>query len=114
MEECLFCRIAAGTIPARTVFADDDVVAFEDIQPQAPIHLLVIPRRHMASLNDLEARDHQLMGRLLEVAGRLAGERGLTDRGYRVVTNTGPDAGQSVGHLHLHLLGGRPLGWPPG
>ena len=114
MEECLFCRIAAGTIPARTVFEDDEVVAFEDIQPQAPVHLLLIPRRHVANLNDLGAGDHLLMGRLLEVARRLAGERGLSERGYRVVTNTGPDAGQSVLHLHLHLLGGRPLGWPPG
>ncbi|HEX7879205.1 MAG TPA: histidine triad nucleotide-binding protein [Candidatus Eisenbacteria bacterium] len=114
MEECLFCRIAAGTIPARTVFEDDDVVAFEDIQPQAPVHLLLIPRRHVANLNDLGSDDHHLVGRLLEVAKRLAGERGLAETGYRVVTNTGADAGQTVLHLHLHLLGGRPLGWPPG
>ena len=114
MEECLFCRIAAGTIPSRTVFADDDVVAFEDIQPQAPVHLLLIPRRHVADLNELTSGDHPLVGRLLEVARHLAGERGLSDSGYRVVTNTGPDAGQTVRHLHLHLLGGRPLGWPPG
>src|SRR6187401_295854 len=94
MEECLFCRIAAGTIPARTVFADDDVVAFEDIQPQAPVHLLLIPRRHVANLNDLASGDHLLLGRMLDVARRLAAERGLSERGYRVVTNTGPDAGQ--------------------
>jgi histidine triad (HIT) family protein len=114
MDDCLFCRIAAGTIPARTVFSDEQVMAFDDIHPQAPVHVLVIPRRHVADLNDTEGADHALMGRLLDVARRIAGERGLAEKGFRVVTNTGPDGGQTVSHLHLHVLGGRPLGWPPG
>ena len=114
MSDCLFCRIAAGTIPARLVHSDDEIVAFEDINPQAPVHLLIIPRRHLTGLEAATAGDAPLVGRLAVVARQLAHERGLDGRGYRVVTNNGPDAGQSVPHLHFHLLGGRPLGWPPG
>ncbi|MDZ4806121.1 MAG: histidine triad nucleotide-binding protein [Candidatus Eisenbacteria bacterium] len=114
MDECLFCRIAVGTVPAKVVFADEEFVAFEDIQPQAPVHLLLIPRRHLPGLNDLAPDDDALFGRLGLLARRLAHERGLAEAGYRIVVNSGPDAGQSVFHLHLHLLGGRPLGWPPG
>lgn len=114
MDECLFCRIAAGTVPAKVVFADEEFVAFEDIQPQAPLHLLLIPRRHLPGLNDLAPDDDALLGKLGRLARQLAGERGLAEAGYRIVVNSGPDAGQSVFHLHLHLLGGRPLGWPPG
>lgn len=114
MDECLFCRIAAGTIPAKLVFSDDEIIAFPDIQPQAPVHLLLIPRRHLSGLNDLTPEDGALFGRLGLAAQRLARERGLSENGYRIVVNCGPDAGQSVPHLHIHLLGGRTLGWPPG
>jgi len=114
MEECLFCRIAAGTIPAKLVYADEEIIAFEDIQPQAPVHLLLVPRRHLPGLNDLTPEDSALFGRLGLAARRLAAERGLSESGYRIVVNSGPDAGQSVPHLHIHLLGGRALGWPPG
>ena len=111
---CLFCRIAANEIPHRRVFEDDAVVAFEDINPQAPVHLLVIPRRHIATLNDLSPGDDALLGRMLRLAASLAKERGIAEPGYRVVTNCNAGAGQSVFHLHLHVLGGRPMTWPPG
>ncbi len=111
--DCLFCSIASGDVPAATVHEDDEVIAFRDIQPRAPTHLLVIPRRHIASVRELTADDGQLIARLFEVVRQLADDAGL-DAGYRVVTNVGPDAGQSVEHLHLHLLGGRAMGWPPG
>lgn len=113
-EGCLFCRIAAGEIPAKLVYEDDDVVAFRDINPQAPTHILIIPRRHIASVNDLEAGDAELVGRLYLVARELAERDGIAQSGYRLVLNTGPGAGQTVDHIHLHLLGGRPLHWPPG
>lgn len=114
MSDCLFCRIAAGEIPATKLFQDDDVVAFADVNPQAPTHLLVIPRKHVASLDDARPADRVLLGRLLEVGAQLARERGLQSSGYRAVVNTGPDAGQSVFHLHLHVLAGRRFSWPPG
>jgi histidine triad (HIT) family protein len=110
MHECIFCRIANGSIPTSFIHEDDEAVAFSDIQPQAPVHLLVVPRRHVASLND--ARDEALLGRLLTVARQVAAKAGLEQ--YRVVINTGADAGQSVFHLHLHVLGGRVMAWPPG
>jgi histidine triad (HIT) family protein len=113
-EGCLFCRIAAGEIPAKLVYEDDDVVAFRDINPQAPTHILIIPRRHIASVNDLEAGDAELVGRLYLAARELAEREGIAKSGYRLVLNTGPGAGQTVDHIHLHLLGGRPLHWPPG
>ena len=110
-ENCLFCRVAAGEIPANIVYSDAAALAFRDINPQAPTHILVIPRAHLASLNDAEGHD---LGLLLQAAARVARQEGLAEDGYRVVINTGADAGQTVFHLHLHLLGGRPLAWPPG
>ncbi|MFN8619388.1 MAG: histidine triad nucleotide-binding protein [Chloroflexota bacterium] len=112
--DCLFCRIAAGEIPATIVHQDDLVVAFRDISPQAPTHILLIPRRHLASVGDVADGDGELLARLMTTATRLATDAGLDRSGYRLVTNTGPDAGQSVAHLHWHLLGGRPMAWPPG
>jgi histidine triad (HIT) family protein len=114
MDDCLFCRIAAGTVPARVLFADDEVVVFHDIAPQAPVHLLVIPRRHITSLAHAQEGDGVMLGTLLAHAAEAARRSGLTADGYRVVVNTGANAGQAVPHLHLHVLGGRPMGWPPG
>ncbi len=113
-DPCLFCRIATGDIPAKVVYEDDGVVAFRDINPQAPTHILIIPRRHIPSVNALEAGDAELVGRLYLVARELAETEGISGAGYRLVMNTGPAAGQSVDHIHLHLLGGRSLHWPPG
>jgi histidine triad (HIT) family protein len=112
-QSCLFCRIVAGEIPAAKVFEDGRAVAFRDINPQAPTHVLVIPRKHVASLDDAAAGDEELLGHLLRVASRVAAGEGLTG-GYRTVVNNGPDAGQTVFHIHVHVLGGRPLNWPPG
>jgi diadenosine tetraphosphate (Ap4A) HIT family hydrolase len=112
--ECLFCRIAAKQIPAKLVFENEGVVAFEDIAPRAPTHVLVIPREHIASSLEVEPRHREVVGELVEVAARLARERGFADEGYRLVLNTNAAAGQTVFHLHLHLLGGRAFGWPPG
>lgn len=114
MNECLFCQIAAGTIPCDAVHQDDEFLAFRDINPQAPVHVLLIPRRHVAALTDLQDGDAGMMGRLALRAGALARELGLDEGGYRWVINCGEDGCQSVPHLHLHLLGGRRLGWPPG
>jgi len=108
----VFCRIAGGEIPATVVKRGDGMLAFRDLNPQAPTHLLVIPAHHVASLND--AKDPALLGRLLAFARDVARETGVADKGYRVVVNTNPDGGQTVFHLHLHLLGGRPMTWPPG
>ena len=113
-ESCIFCRIVAGEIAARRVYEDDQVVAFEDLSPQAPTHVLVIPRRHLASLLDAEPADEALLGRLQRVATEIARQRGHDHGGFRVVTNTLADAGQTVFHLHVHLLGGRRFHWPPG
>lgn len=113
-SDCIFCKVASGEVPARIVYRDDEVVAFEDIQPQAPVHLLVIPRRHVPTLLDTDAGDAELLGRLQTTAVKLAREKGLDEDGFRLVTNTLEGAGQSVFHIHLHLLGGRPLTWPPG
>jgi histidine triad (HIT) family protein len=112
--DCLFCKIAAGQIPAKTVYQDERVLAFRDINPQAPVHVLVIPRKHVASLNHISAEDEALMGWLTLVAQKIARDEGIADSGWRAVLNTGKDGGQSVSHVHLHVLGGRPLGWPPG
>ena len=111
--DCLFCKIAAKQIPAEIVYEDPDIFAFEDIGPQAPTHLLICPRKHIASLQDANEQDQITLGKLQIIAARLAREKNLA-KGYRTVINTGPDAGQSVSHLHLHLLGGRALAWPPG
>ena len=111
---CLFCDIVAGKIPAKVVHQDDAVLAFRDINPQAPTHVLVIPKRHITSLNDLTEGDDGLVGRLVRTGKDIAKQEGLAERGFRVLFNAGPDAGYSVYHIHLHLVGGRKLGWPPG
>ena len=114
MSDCLFCKIRDGQIPAAVTFRDEDVLAFKDISPKAPFHQLVIPIRHVVSLAIVEEKDAVLLGKLMLVGARLARESGLAEGGFRVVTNVGPDAGQSVLHVHLHVLAGRPLAWPPG
>ena len=115
MADCLFCKIVAGEIPARIAKRTADAVAFHDIDAKAPVHVLVIPTRHVPAVRNATGADgERLLGRLLAFCAEVAGELGLDGRGYRIVTNTGPDAGQSVDHLHLHVLGGRRMGWPPG
>jgi histidine triad (HIT) family protein len=114
MPDCLFCKIARREIPGTIVFEDDRILAFNDINPQAPTHVLLIPKRHIATLNDLQADDDGLVGELVRRAALIAHERGLSAGGYRTVFNTNRDAGQTVFHIHLHLLGGRSLQWPPG
>ncbi len=110
MADCIFCRIARGEVPAAFLYEDDRVVAFADISPQAPVHVLVVPRRHIASVAALKADDAALAGHMVMVTQKLAGELGVAASGYRLVANAGPDSGQLVPHLHFHLLGGRPLG----
>jgi histidine triad (HIT) family protein len=114
VSDCLFCKLIAGQIPATIVYQNDDVVAFKDITPQAPTHVLIVPRRHIAGLNDLSAADDALVGQMVRTAASIAKENGHADRGYRTVFNCNADAGQTVFHLHLHLLGGRTMTWPPG
>ena len=113
-EDCLFCKIFAREIPAQEVFRDDDIVAFEDIRPVAPTHVLVIPKQHIPSIHDLTRDQGPMLARMMEVANRVADERKVDRDGYRLVFNKGPQAGQSVYHVHLHLLGGRAMSWPPG
>ena len=113
-EDCLFCKIFAREIPAKEVFRDDDIVAFEDIRPVAPTHVLVIPKEHIPSIHDLTRDQGPMLARMMEVANRIADERKVDRDGYRIVFNKGPQAGQSVYHVHLHLLGGRAMSWPPG
>ncbi|MGE0126933.1 MAG: histidine triad nucleotide-binding protein [Blastocatellales bacterium] len=113
-SNCLFCRIIAGEIPSNNVYEDDLALAFRDINPQAPTHVLIIPKKHIATLNDLSQGDQALMGHLTLVASKLAEQSSIAASGYRTVINTGVGAGQSVWHIHVHLLGGRELGWPPG
>jgi histidine triad (HIT) family protein len=113
-QDCLFCGIAEGRIPTKFVREDDDTVAFQDIDPQAPVHTLVIPRKHLGSLDEADADDGALLGALLTAARDVARKAGIADSGYRTVINTGEEGGQSVGHLHVHVLGGRPMSWPPG
>jgi histidine triad (HIT) family protein len=110
---CIFCRIAAKDIASTVVYEDAEIVAFRDLSPQAPTHVLVIPKRHVASLDDMTDADAALLGALVLAAKKVAGAAGL-GTGYRIVSNCGPDAGQSVAHVHLHVLGGRPMSWPPG
>ena len=114
MPDCLFCKIIAGEIKGAIVYEDDRLVALSDINPQAPMHLLVIPRRHVSSLNDLSPADDALVGEMTRRAAALAKEHGYADRGYRTVFNCNAEAGQTVFHIHLHVLGGRRLTWPPG
>jgi len=113
-SNCLFCRMLSGEIPVNKVYEDDQAFAFRDINPQAPTHVLVIPRRHVAALSEASDEDQSLLGHLSLVATRVAQQEGVAESGYRTVINSGLDAGQSVLHLHVHVLGGRPLNWPPG
>jgi len=114
MDDCLFCKIATGTIPAKLIFEDDQVVAFDDIHPQAPHHKLIIPRKHIATLNDLSESDNALLGHIVQTAQKIAKQLGIADEGYRLVMNCNRGAGQTVFHIHAHLLGGRQMIWPPG
>lgn len=111
---CLFCRIVTGEIPSKKVYEDDQLFAFEDINPQAPLHVLIVPRRHIATLNDLGNEDDALVGSMVRRAAAIAKARGVDGSGYRTVLNCNSHAGQSVFHIHLHVLGGRSLAWPPG
>ncbi|MDH4071909.1 MAG: histidine triad nucleotide-binding protein [Gammaproteobacteria bacterium] len=113
-SNCLFCKIGSGEIPARRIYETDDVVAFRDINPQAPTHALVIPKRHIPSINDLTDGDAEIVGRLFLAARQIAENEGFSEPGYRVTMNCNAAAGQTVFHIHLHLLGGRDFGWPPG
>jgi histidine triad (HIT) family protein len=113
-SDCIFCRIGAGQIPAKVVWQDEDIFAFEDLNPQAPVHVLVIPKRHFVSLNDMTNGGQHLLGRLVEATTLVAKNKGIAESGYRVVANTGANGGQTVLHLHLHVLGGRQMKWPPG
>jgi histidine triad (HIT) family protein len=113
-QSCLFCRVIAGEVPADLLHRDEVCVVIRDINPQAPSHVLVIPREHIESLNEASHRDEALLGHLLRVGARIANDEGYAEDGYRTVVNTGAGAGQSVFHLHLHVLGGRPMSWPPG
>lgn len=114
MDDCIFCRIISGAIPSQRVYEDDQVLAIRDTNPQAPVHMLLMPKRHIASLGDVSDSEGPLIGRIALVAASLARDEGLAARGYRLLTNAGPEGGQAVPHLHFHLLGGRQMGWPPG
>lgn len=114
MTTCLFCRIIERAVPSKIIYEDDQALAFEDINPQAPIHALVIPKRHVESIQEVRSTETSLLGHLLLTCTRIAQEKGIAASGYRIVTNTGRDAGQSIFHLHFHVLGGRPMAWPPG
>jgi len=114
MSDCIFCKIAEGEIPAQMVFENEHVLAFRDVNPQAPTHVLVIPRRHISTLNDLQSSDAVLVGEMMLAATQIAAKENLAENGYRVVMNCNHDGGQSVYHIHLHLLGGRYMKWPPG
>lgn len=113
-QDCLFCKILAGEIPADIVYESNEAIGFRDINPQAPTHVVIIPRQHIATINDLDSGDEPVVGSLFLAARKIAAEEGLADDGYRVVMNCNAAAGQTVFHIHLHLVGGRALGWPPG
>lgn len=112
--DCLFCKIVDGQIPSTKVYEDELVYAFLDIEPQAPTHIIIVPKQHISSANELTAENSAVVGRIFEVAALLAKEQGFAEKGYRIVNNCGEDGGQTVGHLHFHVLAGRNLGWPPG
>jgi histidine triad (HIT) family protein len=114
MTDCLFCKMVSGAIKPDVVYEDDQVLAFRDINPQAPMHVLVVPKQHVSTLNDLEPAHAGMIGQLYLVARRIAGDAGYAERGYRTVINCNAEAGQSVFHIHLHVLAGRPMRWPPG
>jgi histidine triad (HIT) family protein len=114
VRDCLFCKIATGKVHAKIIYEDENVMAFEDINPQAPVHTLVIPKKHISTTLDIKEDDSALIGSLFRIAGQVAREKGIAERGFRLVSNTNPEAGQTVYHIHLHLLGGRHMHWPPG
>ncbi|HMK55713.1 MAG TPA: histidine triad nucleotide-binding protein [Dissulfurispiraceae bacterium] len=114
MSDCVFCRIVQRQRPARILYEDDAILAFEDINPQAPVHALLIPKKHIATLLDITDEDASVLGRMLQVADRIAADKGIADRGFRIVNNCNPAGGQTIYHIHLHLLGGRQMRWPPG
>ena len=114
MDDCIFCKIANGDIPADIVYRDEHVVGFRDLTPQAPTHVLIIPKKHIATLNDLLPEDEEIVGRMVGAAREIAMQEGIADAGYRTVFNCNEQGGQTVFHIHLHLLGGRPMRWPPG
>ena len=114
MTECLFCKIVAGEIPSTIVYQDSDVVAFRDVNPQAPVHVLVVPRKHIPGFDEVPPEDEALVGHLGRIAARVAEMEGVAESGFRCVVNRGPDAQQSVPHLHMHVIGGRRMEWPPG
>lgn len=114
MTDCLFCKIRDGEISADVVFEDDDVLAFNDVNPQAPVHIIIIPRQHISTINDVEDSDERIMGKLFSVAKIIASQKGVSDDGYRLVVNCNAKAGQTVFHIHMHLLAGRVMNWPPG
>lgn len=111
---CLFCKILNKEIPSKTVYEDEFVYAFEDISPKAPVHILIIPKKHIPTINDIASDDFELVGKMYGAAAKIASEKGLSERGYRIVSNCNSDAGQTVFHLHFHLMGGREFAWPPG
>jgi histidine triad (HIT) family protein len=113
-DDCLFCKIIAGEIPSNKVYSDDDVYAFEDISPAAPVHILIVPKKHLTDISSATDSDQALLGKLLLKANQIAADQGLNENGFRYVINTGREGGQTVFHLHLHILGGRSLSWPPG
>lgn len=112
--DCLFCKIIKGDIPAKIIYEDENIVAFDDINPQAPQHKLIIPRKHIATINDLDPQDNVLIGQMTQVAKKLAQDLDIHEKGYRIVMNCNAGAGQTVFHIHMHLLGGRAMLWPPG
>jgi histidine triad (HIT) family protein len=114
MSECIFCNIISGKIPAQIIFENEDIIAIKDISPQAPVHILVFPKKHIPTLLDLKEEDERLIGKMVMAASRLAKENNIDSRGFRLVFNCNKEAGQSVYHIHMHLLGGRIMGWPPG
>jgi len=114
MKDCLFCNIINKSVPAKIVFENDSVLAFEDIEPQAPVHVLIIPKKHILSINDIEFEDREVCGEMLLAAKKIAKDLKINDSGYRTIFNTNQDGGQTVFHIHMHLLGGRKLKWPPG
>jgi histidine triad (HIT) family protein len=113
MSDCIFCKIVSGDIPAQKVFENEHVVGFKDLNPVAPLHVLVIPKKHISTINDIEQEDAELVGQMYLAAKQIAADNGLSERGYRTTMNCNADAGQTVFHIHLHLLGGRAMGWPP-
>ena len=114
MSNCIFCKIAKNEIPSEKVFEDDKIIAFKDIAPCAPVHILIIPKEHITSVNELDINNHNLIGHIFLTAKNIAKNLGIGENGYRIVNNCGKDGGQTVGHLHFHLIGGRNLNWPPG